>query len=112
MTIDYGGGMDLTVTLEGPFGNAGSSVKLTSFTAGGENWKGAVSPWSQVVQVEGISVSSKVDLQLAPGELEKLHSGSFAFVAENQAGEVTLWAIGDRPGENLTFQATVTEVIA
>ena len=35
-----------------------------------------------------------------------------AFTAENDGGTVTLWAIGDKPSEDLTFQATLTEVVA
>lgn len=112
MAIDYGGAAAFTVELEGPFGNMGSPVKLTAFTAPASGWKGAVSPYAQPVAVEGISMSSKVDLQLPSGELEKLRRGSYAFTAENDNGLVTLYALGDLPGEDLTFQATVTEVTA
>lgn len=112
MAIDYGGGGNFTVTMEGPFGSAGSGVKVVSFTAPAEGWKGAVSPYTQVVEVPGISVSSKVDLQLPPGELEKLGGRCLAFTAENEEGVVTVCALGDRPEEDLTFQATVTEVTA
>ena len=112
MTIDYGGGGDLTVTLEGPFGNVGSSVKLAAITAPAADWKGAVSPYSQVVQVAGVSSNSKVDLQLDPGALEALRCREVSFTACNEAGVVTLYAIGHRPEEDLTFQATVTEVTA
>lgn len=108
--IDYGGGSSFAVKMDGPFGNAGQGVKLTSFTAPAENWKGAVSPYFQEVSVEGISRSCKVDLQLPPEQLHSLLDRVLAFVAANEEGTVTLWAIGDRPGEDLTFQATLTEV--
>jgi hypothetical protein len=110
MALDYGSGGSYSVRMEGPFGGSGSSVKLTSFTAPAANWKGAVSPFSQVVEVSGISIASKVDIQLGAEELNKLHSGSFAFVAENEDGVVTIYAIGDRPAEDLIFQATLMEV--
>ena len=112
MAIEYGGGSSFSVELEGPFGAVGSSVKLTAFTAPALNWKGAVSPYTQTVAVEGVSVNSKVDLQLDTQVLHKLSSGSFAFTAENDGGEVTLYALGDKPSEDLIFQATVTEVTA
>lgn len=112
MALDFGSGGTFSVKLEGPFGNAGSAVKLTSFTAAAADWKGAVSPYSQVVQVDGISQASKVDIQLGADELNKLHSGSFAFVVGNENGVATIYAIGDKPAEDLRFQATITEVTA
>ena len=112
MIIDYGGGGDLTVTLEGPFGNVGSSVKMTAFTAPATEWKGAVSPYSQVVTVPGVSSNSKVDIQLPPDQLEGLRHREASFTAVNDGGTVTLYAIGDKPLEDLTFQATLTEVTA
>lgn len=110
MALDFGSGGTFSVKMEGPFGNTGSAVKLTSFTAAASDWKGAVSPYSQVVQVDGISQASKVDIQLGADELNKLHSGSFAFMAENQDGVISIYSIGDKPTEDLVFQATITEV--
>jgi len=49
-----------------------------------------------------------VDLQIAMDQI----AGVTAFTAENDGGAVTVYAIGDRPGEDLTLQATITEVIA
>lgn len=112
MALDFGSGGTFSVKMEGPFGNAGSAVKLTSFTAAAADWKGAVSPYSQVVQVDGISQASKVDIQLGAEELNKLYSGSFSFVVCNEDGVVTLYSIGDKPADDLVFQATVTEVTA
>ena len=66
MAIDYGGGGNFTVTMEGPFGSAGSGVKVVSFTAPAEGWKGAVSPYTQVVEVPGISVSSSFNPSAVP----------------------------------------------
>lgn len=112
MALSYGTDGSLTVRMEGPFGNVGSAVKLASFTAPAEGWKGAVSPYSQVVEVPGVSVNSKVDIQLSVEQLNLLHSRDMAFTTENDGGVVTLYAIGDKPETDLTLQATVTEVIA
>ena len=111
MAIEYGSGT-LEVTMEGPFGNGSNAARLVCFTAPAANWKGGESPWSQVVEVSAVSASSKVDLQLGPEQLQQLHECNMAFTAENDGGTVTLWAIGDKPSEDLTFQAILTEVVA
>ena len=106
--VNYGSSDNLTVQLAGPYGSAGSAVKLTSISLNAADWKGGESPYFQSVAVEGVSVGSMVDLQIAMDQI----AGVTAFTAENDGGEVTVYAIGDRPGEDLTLQATITEVIA
>lgn len=111
MPIEYGSGT-LEVDLEGPFGNGANAARLVSFTAPAANWKGGESPWSQVVGVPGVSAASKVDIQLTAAQLQAFHAMDVAFTTENEGGTVTLYAIGDKPLEDLTFQATLTEVVA
>lgn len=106
--ISYGASNDLTVQLAGPFAAAGSAVKLTQITLPADSWKGGESPYFQTVEVEGVSVSSKVDLQ--PGR-ERIE-GVTAFTAENEGGAVTVYALGDKPLRDYTLQATLTEVVA
>lgn len=112
MALQFGGGTTFSVEMEGPFGNTGTPVKVTTIHAPAANWKGAVSPYSQTVELEEVSLGSKVDLQLDAGQLNILRSGSYSFVAGNEDGTITLYAIGDLPTEDLVFQATVTEVTA
>lgn len=111
MATEYGEGGSFTVKMEGPFGNAGSSVLVTEINAPVENWKGAVSPFSQVVNVDRTSANSKVDIQLSMEQLELLRDQEIAFTTENDGGVVTLFAIGDKPLADITFQATLTEVV-
>jgi hypothetical protein len=64
MALDYGTAANLTVQLAGPFSmGGGAAVKLTVITLPAASWKGAASPYAQEVAVDGISVSSMVDLQ-------------------------------------------------
>ena len=74
------------------------------------NWKGGESPYFQVVQLKGISVGSKVDLQIAPAQMEAFRT--VALTAENDGGVVTVFAIGDRPEGDISLQATLTEVVS
>lgn len=112
MALDYGTGGNYTVSLGGPYGSSGSVVKVTSITLPAANWKGAASPYSQVVEVEEASINSKVDLQPTVEQLEIFHDKDLAFTTENDGGVVTVYAIGDKPTNDYTIQATVMEVIA
>ena len=111
MPIEYGSGT-LEVTLEGPFGNGTNAIRITQFTAPASGWKGGESPYFQTVEVPGVSAGSKVDIQLTAEQMQQLHGMNIAFTTENDGGTVTLWAIGDKPLEDMTFLATLTEVVA
>ena len=112
MAASFGSNENITVVLEGPFGSGGTMAKLTQVQLPAAGWKGGESPYFQVVQVDGISVSSKVDLQPTAAQLEAFRAMELALTTENDAGVVTVFAIGDRPGEDITMQATLMEVVA
>lgn len=113
MATDYGSGGSYSVRMAGPFGSAGvSAEKITTISAPAANWKGAESPYSQEVSVRGISVASKVDIQLAPEQMEAFRDMDIAFTVGNEEGVATLYAIGDKPTADLTFQATISEVVS
>lgn len=110
MAVVYGQRNSIEVLMAGPFNGGGASAKKTSITLPAADWKGGESPYSQAVAVDGISVNSKVDLQPTVEQIAALHST--ALMAVNDAGSVTVYAVGDRPGEDMTFQVTLTEVVA
>lgn len=112
MSQVYGDGTGFSVQMEGPFGNAGSSVKIVNISIPAASWKGGESPFSQVVEVEHISANSKVDLNPSMEQLCTFRNRGIALMAENDGGVVTIHAFGDKPAENLVIQATLTEVIA
>lgn len=112
MAQQYGTAAGLTVLLAGPFGSGGAAVKLTEITLTAAGWKGAASPYAQQVAVDGISVNSLVDLQPDAQQLAQLRRMELALTAVNEEGVVTVYATGDLPAEDITVQATVTEVTA
>lgn len=112
MALHYGGTSALTVQLAGPFGSVGGAVKLTEVTLPAANWKGAVSPFSQTVAVEGISTGSRIDLLPSAAQLALLCAGGTALLAGNEAGVVTVYALGTKPTADMTVAATILEVIA
>lgn len=112
MALEYGGASGISVQVGGPYGDAGSKVKLTEISLPVAGWKGAISPYSQVVAVDGISVNSMVNLQLTADQLEQFRDQVFALTAENDGGVVTVYAIGDKPASDAVVQATIVEVIS
>ena len=74
-------------------------------------WSGA-GPFTQTVTVTGAAVtaSSKVDLQLTAAQMQQLIDDEVrGLVVLNNAGTLTVCAVGAAPGESMTVQCTVEE---
>lgn len=116
MSTEYGSGGDLSVTMDGPFAGSGASAgggsKIAAINAPVANWKGGESPFSMSVGVDGVSISSKVDVQIWPDQLALIGDQIITFMAANNGGIVTLYAFGDKPRTDLVLQAAVTETTA
>lgn len=89
---------------------AALNVRVVSINLLANAWVGEVSPYSQVVTIEGITPNSKVDLQPSVEQLSIFYQKDLAFVTENDNGTVTVYAIGDKPQNDYTIQATVMGV--
>lgn len=111
MSVGFGTGTSFTAELGGPFVNkdGGGGGKQVSVTLPVSGWKNAVSPFMQVVTVNGVSLNSKVDLQADVTQAEKLKRT--ALLAVNDSGTVTVYAIGDKPDSDLSLQAVLTDVV-
>lgn len=64
----------------------------------------------QVVEIGGITVNSKVDLQPTAYQILDLQNNDIAFILENDDGVVTAYCLGGRPSKSYTMQALITEV--
>ncbi len=73
-------------------------------------WMGDSSPYSQVVEIEGITENSQVDITPDADQLEIFRNKDLGFVAENESGVVTVYSVGDMPQNDYTVQVTITEV--
>ena len=73
-------------------------------------WVGTTSPYSQVVEIEGVTENSQVDLTPSVNQLAIFYDKDLAFVTENEDGVVTVYAIGQKPQNDYTVQVTITEV--
>lgn len=74
------------------------------------NWEGETSPYSQVVNIEGVTEYSQVDLTPSIEQLVIFYEKDLGFVTENEDGVVTVYAIGQKPENDYTIQVTITEV--
>ena len=108
MALYYGTADALQARLKGPYGSV--AIRAVEVCLSADGWKGAVSPYSQVVTVPGITATSRVDLQPDEALLEKMRLAGMGLAAQNDGGQVTVHAFGVCPGEDLTIQATIMEV--
>ena len=90
----------------------GTPVRLVEIYLPAAGWEGTASPYSQVVEVENATKYSQVNLQPSVEQLVAFHAIDLAFTTENDDGVVTVYAVGDKPADDITMQATVTEVSA
>ena len=87
-----------------------SPAWLANVTLTASAWEGSNSLYSQVVTIPGITEYSKVDLLPSVEQLAIFFNKNVSFVTENEDGVVTVYAIGDKPTQNYTMQAQITEV--
>lgn len=119
MALQYGTGGGLDVQMEGPYAviyiekevEGGTSMKLTEVKLAAADWKGGESPYSQVVEMDTVTVNSQVDLQPSVEQMEEFLALGLSLTTVNNNGTVTIYAIGEKPTADYTIQATVTEVI-
>lgn len=90
---------------------ANIGTKATYITILASAWEGTASPYSQVVEVDGVTPYSQVDLLPSAELLAEFQKKDLTLVTENEDGVITVFAIGTKPTQNWTIQATITEVI-
>ena len=88
-----------------------SAARIVDVSIYANKWVGTKSPYSQVVSVDGATEYSQVDLTPSVEQLSVFHNKDLAFVTENVDGVVTVYAIGQKPENDYTIQATVKEVM-
>ena len=100
-----------TLTINGVTYSVESSVPTTaSITLRAAAWLDNGSHYSQVVTLANVTSLTKVDLQPTVAQLDTLHEQSLGFYTINSNGSVTVYAVGNKPLQDFTFQVTMTEV--
>lgn len=87
-----------------------NSIRIAEVSLLASEWTGDASPYSQVIDIEGITEYSQVDLKPNVEQLTIFHDKDLAFVTENEDGVVTVYAIGDKPANDYIVQVSITEV--
>ena len=91
-------------------GGGASTARITNISLLASAWTGVDGLYSQVVAVDGVTENSQVDLTPSIEQLAVFRHKDLAFVTENVDGVVTVYALGDKPLNDYTIQATITEV--
>lgn len=86
------------------------TAKISEINLLSANWIGEASPYYQVVDIDGVTENSQVDLTPSIEQLVVFYEKDLGFVTENEDGIVTVYAIGQRPENDYTIQVTITEV--
>lgn len=87
-----------------------SSATIGEVTLTASGWIGNASPYSQLVNIAGVTKNSQVDLTPSVEQLSIFWEKDLTFVTENENGVVTVYAIGQKPQNDYTIQVTITEV--
>lgn len=102
--------MNVSVNSSNPQGT-GISARISEVVLYANKWVTSGNVYSQVVNIFGVTENSQVDLTPSIEQLEIFYEKDLAFVAENEGGVVTVWAIGQKPQNDYTIQVTIIEVI-
>jgi hypothetical protein len=84
---------------------------INSVTLYADRWVGDGTPYTQVVEIDGVTPYSMINLQPSTEQLSIFYEKDLAFVAENEDGVVTVSCVGHKPLNDYTIQITITEVI-
>lgn len=90
-------------------GASGTPVKIGEVTLLSNAWEGENNLYSQIVSINGVTENSQVDLTPSVEQLTIFYEKDITFVAENEHGVVTVYAIGQKPLNDYTIQVTITE---
>lgn len=92
--------------------SSSATARLTEVTIVASAWNEIDEGlFAQVVNIDGITQHSKVDLLPDVFQLAVFHNKDVTFVTENEDGVVTVYAIGEKPLMDYTMQAQITEVV-
>lgn len=87
-----------------------SAPRIADVFLSAENWTSIGDMHFQVVQIDSVTENTQVDLKPSIEQLAIFYNKNLTFVAENDNGVVTVYAIGQKPQNDYTIQATLREV--
>lgn len=91
-------------------GTNGSSARIGYVTLLADKWVGEDEVYSQIVNIDGITKNSQVDLKPSDQQYVIFREKDIAFLTKNKDGVVTVFVFGQKPQNDYTMQVTITEV--
>lgn len=88
-----------------------AAPKSTTITLPAASWESNVNPYYQVVEIAGTTANSKVDLLPSAQQIVALQNADIMLMTENDAGTISVYAIGGKPTVDYTMQVLITEVV-
>lgn len=88
-----------------------SGPQTSTITLFADGWTGEGELYSQVVEIEGVTENSKVDLQPTPEQITEMVNSEISMTTTNNDGVITVYAIGSAPTTDMTIQVLITEVV-
>ena len=92
--------------------STGSTATIGVVELLADNWISNGNLHYQVVDIDGVTENSQVDLTPSVEQLMVFYEKDLTFVTENDDGVVTVYAIGQKPVNDYVVQVTITEVLA
>lgn len=99
-----------TLTINGVTYRVAPAIQTSSVTLLADAWVGENNRYSQVVEIEGVTKFSQVDLKPSDEQLEIFRDKDIAFSTYNENGVVTVTLVGEKPRGDYTMQVSITEV--
>ena len=92
---------------------ASSHYRMTTITLLSVDWRESESGtyYLQPVTIPNTTPNSKVDLQPTPEQLVMLMEEEITMYVANDEGELTAYAIGAIPSEDITIKVLISEVV-
>ena len=92
---------------------AQSKIKIASVSLPTASWTGLSIPansWQQMITIPGTTAHSKLDIEPDPTTLATAMNEGFSLTIQNYHGNLTAYAVGVKPSQDLTIQVSITEV--
>jgi hypothetical protein len=102
---------ELAPTIDNRLESLESSVpRIAEVTLLASAWEGDAGLYSQVVEIDGTTEYSQVDLKPSAEQLDIFNNKEIGFVTENEDGVITVYLIGNKPENDYAIQVSITEV--
>ena len=87
------------------------SITIDSIDLPASGWIGTQSPYSQVVEIPGITERSQIDMQPTIEQIIELQEYGIALMITNNNSVVTVYAINGKPTTDYTIQITIMDAL-